>query len=88
MEHPMVTPLGRRGQATMELAAALICSFVLLIGIVRFVLWGAERFQQRVINYDRSRQAVASSPLGWVDPAGAGWNIGLIEPATPADLID
>ena len=66
----------------METAAAIISALVLLVGAVKLVFWAAERFSERVKNYDASRAAAASVP----QVRGQTWDDSF-EPSTPLDLF-
>lgn len=54
----------RRGQASLEMAVAMIGALLLLAGSVKITLWAAERYVSRVKGYDQTRKAAASAPAG------------------------
>ena len=47
----------------MEMTVAIIGALVLLVGSVKIVLWAAERYFDRVKNYDQTRRSSASTPI-------------------------
>lgn len=73
----------RGGQASLEMAAAVIAAFLLLAGSVKLVLWGAERYYTRLRGYDATRASAASVPF----QAGQRWDDSY-EPKRPLKLVD
>lgn len=71
------------GQASLEVAAALIAALLLLVGGIKFVLWATERYQVRLKTYDQTRAAAASAPFG----LGRQWD-GSYEPSKKLDLFN
>jgi len=64
-----------RGQASLEMTAAIVGALLLLLGAVQFTLWCAQRYVSRMRNYDGTRPQAAS-----LDPGR--WD-GSYEPAEP-----
>ena len=56
------------GQATLEMAVAMMGALLFLVAAVKIVLWSTERFVTRTQNYDRTRVSAARAQ------AGASWD--------------
>jgi hypothetical protein len=75
----------RAGQASLEMAAAIVATLLLLAGSIKLVLWGAERYYTRLRGYDATRASAASIPFRravyqrWDDS---------YEPKRPLNLVD
>ena len=57
-----------KGQATLEMAVAMMGALLFLVAAVKIVLWSTERFVTRTQNYDRTRVSAARAQ------AGASWD--------------
>ena len=64
-------PRLRSGQATLEMAVAMILALFLLLGTIRLMLWFAERFVVRQKNYEATRAEASLDKLGepWTEPS-------------------
>ena len=67
----------------MELTVAIIGALVLLVGSVKLVAWAAERYFDRVRDYDQGRRAAASVPMVPGAPPDTSY-----EPTTKLDLFN
>ena len=76
-------PALRRGQASLEMAAAIVGALTLLFGVVRFAFWCAERYVARMQAYDLGRAAAASVPFA----PDAPWD-GSYEPTEKLDILN
>ena len=75
-------PALRRGQASLEMTAAIIGALTLLFGAVRFTLWCTERYMARIEAYDRDRLLAANS--AWL---GGSW-YGSYEPKERLNILN
>ena len=73
----------RQGQASLEMAAAMIAALLLLAGCIKLVFWATERYYTRLQAYEGARTTAASVPFR----TGQRWD-GSYEPQQPLDLVN